>query len=187
MTIFDVYRPQPRPSQKDSPWFFAGHRSSFPDIDASALGGLSDTISCLPEISFENNLEPVSLPACKILQTDLIPVSILTPSESEEAGRLDNQVLVFQYRGKFHAVDHQCPHNSFPLSRGRVGDIEDFGVVLSAEITCPKHGWAFDLFTGQSDRGSYQLAIWDVELRDGNDESDDQEVWVTRKVRQRQG
>jgi nitrite reductase/ring-hydroxylating ferredoxin subunit len=57
--------------------------------------------------------------------------------------------------------------------------------VLSAGITCPKHGWSFDLHSGQSDRGLYKLAVWEVQLRrlvDATGE-DDQEVWVRRKPR----
>lgn len=55
-------------------------------------------------------------------------------------------------------------------------DIEDFGVKLSAGITCPKHDWSFDLHTGRSDRGSYRLGVWETEVRG-------EEVWVRRKVR----
>ncbi|RHZ55769.1 Rieske (2Fe-2S) protein [Aspergillus thermomutatus] len=104
-------------------------------------------------------------------------------------GDLKDQVLVFKYKGKFHAVDHQCPHSSFPLSQGSLFDIEDFGVVLSAGITCPKHGWSFDLFSGQSDRGNYKLKVWEVQQRDlpasadGASETTDKEVWVRRKQR----
>ncbi|KAJ5125092.1 Glucose-methanol-choline oxidoreductase N-terminal [Penicillium bovifimosum] len=99
-------------------------------------------------------------------------------------GELKDQVLVFKYKGKYHAIDHQCPHSSFPLSQGNVFDIEDFGITLSAGITCPKHGWSFDLFTGQADRGNYKLKVWEVQLRDTpTPGSIDQEVWVRRKQR----
>ena len=58
--------------------------------------------------------------------------------------------------------------------------------MLSAGITCPKHGWQFDLNTGMADRGTYKLKLWEVELRpvaghNGNDEG--QEVWVRKKQR----
>lgn len=91
----------------------------------------------------------------------------------------------------------ECPHSSFPLSQGTPFDIEDFGVILSAGLTCPKHGWSFDLFTGMGDRGSYRLNVWEVQLReiggtgaamsankadDGSVETD-KEVWVRRKQR----
>jgi nitrite reductase/ring-hydroxylating ferredoxin subunit len=78
------------------------------------------------------------------------------------------------------------------LSNGTPFDIEDFGIVLSAGITCPKHGWSFDIHSGRADRGLYKLRVWEVQLRDladtrrhevGNDRHDDKEVWVRRKER----
>lgn len=90
-----------------------------------------------------------------------------------------------------YAWFQECPHSSFPLSKGTPFDIEDFGLVLSAGITCPKHNWSFDLFTGQADRGPYKLPVWEVELRDVKDaatltledgsETQDKEVWIRRK------
>lgn len=81
----------------------------------------------------------------------------------------------------------QCPHSAFPLSQGNLFDIEDFGITLSAGITCPKHGWSFDIFSGKGDRGTFKLKVWEVQLRDaaGSDggESSDKEVWVRRKQR----
>lgn len=83
-------------------------------------------------------------------------------------------------------TSQQCPHSSFPLSQGTPFDIEDFGIALSAGITCPKHGWSFDLFSGMGDRGAYKLKTWEVELRPVKGASDggvDEEVWVRRKQR----
>ncbi|KAK3936609.1 hypothetical protein QBC46DRAFT_394623 [Diplogelasinospora grovesii] len=103
--------------------------------------------------------------------------------EEEVMRDLKDQVLVFQYKGKFHAIDHKCPHQSYPLSHGIPFDIEDFGIALSAGITCPKHGWSFDLFSGRADRGNYRLKVWEVQLRDGTGSEGDKEVFVRRKQR----
>lgn len=82
---------------------------------------------------------------------------------------------------------------SYPLSNSTPFDIEDFGIVLSAGLTCPKHGWSFDMFTGMGDRGNYKLQIWEVELRDKagkvtkstekNVDLTDKDVWVRKKQR----
>lgn len=72
----------------------------------------------------------------------------------------------------------ECPHSSYPLSNATPFDIEDFGVRLSAGITCPKHDWSFDVQSGSADRGSYRLRIWEVDVRDTDGE---QFVWVRRK------
>jgi nitrite reductase/ring-hydroxylating ferredoxin subunit len=60
--------------------------------------------------------------------------------------------------------------------------------VLSAGLTCPKHNWSFDLFSGRSDRGNYKLKVWEVELREvgpvaGTTAAEEKEVWVRRKPR----
>lgn len=89
----------------------------------------------------------------------------------------------------------KCPHSSYPLSQGTPFDIEDFGIVFSAGLTCPKHEWSFDIFTGTADRGNYQLDIWETQLREiesldsqqtgvGASEVSgiaDKEVWVRRQ------
>ncbi|KAB8235713.1 uncharacterized protein BDW43DRAFT_309047 [Aspergillus alliaceus] len=78
--------------------------------------------------------------------------------------QLKDQVLVLKYKGKIHAIDHQCPHSSFPLSQGSLFDIEDF-----------------------ADCGNYKLKVWEVPLRDppvltvNGSESTDKELWVRRK------
>ena len=61
--------------------------------------------------------------------------------------------------------------------------------MLSAGLQCPKHSWSFDLYRGNSDRGSYRLGIWEVQLRAPAGEEqehsgdDEKEVWVRRKQR----
>lgn len=61
-------------------------------------------------------------------------------------------------------------------------DIEDFGIIFSAGITCPGHGWAFDVNTGLCDRGSYKLQVWEVESREAEAGSGEEEqVWIRRK------
>lgn len=56
--------------------------------------------------------------------------------------------------------------------------------MLSAGITCPKHDWSFDIFSGQADRGKYKLKVWEVQLRDvKTSETNEQEVLVRRKQR----
>ncbi|KAJ5460602.1 uncharacterized protein N7458_002154 [Penicillium daleae] len=147
--------------------------------------------SAFPDLSLDKDCSKIT-PSCKAFR---IPKADGTSSSDgpEEAdvevpGDLKDQVLVFQHKGKFHAVDHSCPHSSFPLSQASIFDIEDFGITLSAGLTCPKHGWSFDLFSGQGDRGNYKLKIWEVELRDPPASSDEaseggKEVWVRRKQR----
>ncbi|KAK2055673.1 Rieske domain-containing protein [Colletotrichum caudatum] len=181
-------------SRSEAGWFLAGPSSSFPDLGTDE-GSLSELRFCDADLK----------PGCKVFRVPksdgsqstevLMAPDVLDYAEIE--GDLKEQVVVFRYKGKFHAVDHKCPHSSYPLSHGTPFDIEDFGVVLSAGLTCPKHGWSFDLFSGMADRARYKLGVWEVQLRDiagtnisvpsreagGVMESPEKEVWVRRKQR----
>ncbi|KAI3189144.1 hypothetical protein CBS147311_9956 [Penicillium roqueforti] len=143
-------------------WHPVGLASEFPSIDDDAR----------------------IVPRCKAFNIPKTNDAIERVEDIDLPGELKDQVLVFKYKGKYHAIDHQCPHSSFPLSQGHLFDIEDFGIVLSAGLTCPKHGWSFDLFSGRADRGNYTLKVWEVQLRDSSAlGSTDQEVWVRRNQR----
>ena len=50
-------------------------------------------------------------------------------------------VAVFNVGGRFHAIDSACAHQQGPLAEG---DLE--GCV----VTCPWHGWTYDVTSGQS-------------------------------------
>lgn len=53
------------------------------------------------------------------------------------AGRI---VALFNVNGQFHALDGICPHAGGPLAKGTLhGNV----------VTCPWHGWQFDVTTGQ--------------------------------------
>jgi 3-phenylpropionate/trans-cinnamate dioxygenase ferredoxin subunit len=72
----------------------------------------------------------------------------------EAGGR---QIGIFHLDGEFHALLHRCPHLGGPLCLGPiVGIIESDGpgdLRFDPDrkfLTCPWHGWEFDLRTGQS-------------------------------------
>lgn len=48
-------------------------------------------------------------------------------------------LAVFNVGGVYHAVPDRCPHRGGPLSEGTVED---------GKLTCPWHGWAFEIATG---------------------------------------
>ncbi len=49
------------------------------------------------------------------------------------------QVAVFNIGGQFHALENLCGHRGGPLADGHCE-----GVI----VTCPWHGWTFDVKTG---------------------------------------
>ncbi|KAL3481056.1 hypothetical protein BJX99DRAFT_219581 [Aspergillus californicus] len=157
-----------RSSQSDAAWYRVGLASELPDISPSDEG-------CLVTAS------------CKAYKIPRFSDDRVYEMDIDLPGDLKDQVLMFKYKGKVNAIDHQCPHSSFPLSKGSLFDIEDFGITLSTGITCPKHDWSFDIHSGKADRGNYKLKVWEVQLRDlptSTEGSDtDKEVWVRRKQR----
>lgn len=174
-----------------NPWIYAGRGDSFPDLSTNKSN--QDDHSSQPSADLSD--APVASEAtlhCRILQlasSSTSAAQMLDAASAQATLSTHPQVLVFRYRDKFHAIDHACPHNAFPLSKGSLYDIEDFGIILSAGITCPKHGWEFDLHTGRSDRGGYKLNVWEVEVRSGENGFGEieEEVWVRRKENKRIG
>lgn len=77
--------------------------------------------------------------------TELLDAADLAPGEVAEVliGERPVAVACVAAAGgrRFHAVDGTCPHAGGPL-----GD----GVVEDGALTCPWHGWSYDLATGQS-------------------------------------
>ncbi|MDO8461394.1 MAG: Rieske (2Fe-2S) protein [Deltaproteobacteria bacterium] len=51
------------------------------------------------------------------------------------------QVALFNVDGKICAIENVCPHRGGPLGEGSLD---------GAIVTCPWHGWQFDVTTGQS-------------------------------------
>jgi nitrite reductase/ring-hydroxylating ferredoxin subunit len=49
-------------------------------------------------------------------------------------------IALFRVGDAFHALDGICPHQGGPLGKGRLD-----GCI----VTCPWHGWQFDVRTGQ--------------------------------------
>jgi nitrite reductase (NADH) small subunit len=52
----------------------------------------------------------------------------------------DRVVALFNVDGNFYALDGVCPHQGGPLGKGKI---------TGCVVTCPWHGWQFDVRTGQ--------------------------------------
>ena len=59
--------------------------------------------------------------------------------------------------GKFHAIDNVCLHRGGPLADG---------VLEGSVVTCPWHGWQYDITTGKVGQNpSLGVASYPVEVR----------------------
>jgi nitrite reductase/ring-hydroxylating ferredoxin subunit len=66
------------------------------------------------------------------------------------------EIALFNVGGTFHAIDNTCLHRGGPLAEGELD-----GTV----VTCPWHGWQYDLTTGQNVMDdSERVARYDVKV-----------------------
>lgn len=74
-----------------------------------------------------------------------------------EAG--GKQIAIFNVDGTFHAIDNTCLHRGGPLGEGELdGKI----------VTCPWHGWQYDVTTGGNlDDETERVARYDVKVENG--------------------
>ncbi len=86
------------------------------------------------------------------------------------------EVGVFNTGERFFGVRNKCPHEGAPLCVSKLGGTMlpsrpgryDYGLDDQV-LTCPWHGWQFDVETGEMvfGTGARRLTTYDVELRDG--------------------
>lgn len=62
------------------------------------------------------------------------------PGTSLECVAGERIVALFNVGGTFYALDGVCPHQGGPLGKG---------ALCGAIVTCPWHGWQFDVTSGQ--------------------------------------
>ena len=51
----------------------------------------------------------------------------------------DKAIAIFNVDGNFHAMDNTCKHQGGPLGEGTLDE---------TTVTCPWHGWEYDVSTG---------------------------------------
>ncbi|MBI4447265.1 MAG: Rieske (2Fe-2S) protein [Acidobacteria bacterium] len=50
------------------------------------------------------------------------------------------QIAVFHLKGEYYALDNICAHRGGPLGEGSLS---------ATAVTCPWHGWTYDVTTGE--------------------------------------
>jgi nitrite reductase (NADH) small subunit len=86
-----------------------------------------------------------------------LPLAELPPDTSTTIKAFGTTIAIFNVGGRLFAVGNNCPHHGGPLCHGRIS-----GTALPSEpyeyrygregrvLTCPWHGWEFDLESGQT-------------------------------------
>lgn len=94
---------------------------------------------------------------------DAIAIGALSEAEGRVVCVAGQWLAMFRQGGNAFAIDNACPHMAGPLGSGSCED----GVV-----TCPIHGWRFDIRSGVSTTNpNVRVARFDTRIRDGR-------VWV---------
>ena len=85
---------------------------------------------------------------------DVPPGSVRTVKAGEE------EIALAHVDGEFYATQHACLHLHGPLGEGSVDD---------HVLTCPWHGWQYDVRTGENefDR-AIRLQCYEVRVEHGN-------------------
>jgi nitrite reductase/ring-hydroxylating ferredoxin subunit len=88
------------------------------------------------------------------------PVDDVPPGSVRVVRAGDEELALAHVDGEFYATQGHCLHLQGPLGEGRVDD---------HVLTCPWHGWQYDLRTGENefDR-AIQLKTYEVRVEDGN-------------------
>jgi nitrite reductase (NADH) small subunit/3-phenylpropionate/trans-cinnamate dioxygenase ferredoxin subunit len=85
-------------------------------------------------------------------------VSEITPGTIRELELGGKTIALANVAGRFHAIDNACLHQGGPLAEGEL---------QGAIISCPWHGWQFDLTDGKivQDRSVPGLACYEVQVQ----------------------
>jgi nitrite reductase (NADH) small subunit len=87
-------------------------------------------------------------------------LSELKPGECKAVEMEDKAIALFNIDGTIFALDNTCLHRGGPLGEGDLaGDV----------VTCPWHGWQYNVRTGENlQDSSLQVARYEVKV-EGND------------------
>ncbi len=69
------------------------------------------------------------------------------------------EIALFKVDGQVCAIFNVCPHQKFSKLHE--------GVVENGIVTCPMHGWAYDIKTGISVNASGRVKTFAVEVKNG--------------------
>ena len=88
---------------------------------------------------------------------EICPASELEPGDQRIESLGGFSVGVFNVNGEYHAMKNDCPHQRAPLCEGKLTGTNtsdtpgEYNWERDGQIvTCPWHGWEFDVTTGES-------------------------------------
>ena len=86
----------------------------------------------------------------------VLHVDALPPGEIKEVIVGGKAIAVANVGGQVHAITNSCPHAESPLAEGELE---------GAKLTCPGHGWMYDVTTGTClTNPDVHLATYEVQV-----------------------
>jgi nitrite reductase/ring-hydroxylating ferredoxin subunit len=105
---------------------------------------------------------------------------VVASDDIPEGGRVvvdidGKEIGVFNVDGEFYAVANYCTHQGGPLCEGRLGGTmsvdDEYELQWERQgriLSCPWHGWGFDVTTGEHvARSGYRIPVYDVVEEEG--------------------
>jgi nitrite reductase (NADH) small subunit len=81
----------------------------------------------------------------------------IAPGQIREIRLEETTIAVANVGGQFHAINNTCLHRGGPLGQG---------AMQGSVVTCPWHGWSFDVTSGKvAGSQTVGVACYSVELR----------------------
>ena len=107
----------------------------------------------------------------------------LPPGERKIVTANGRSIGVFNVHGTYYALRNLCPHRAAPLCLGRVRGLVvsdgPYSVRMERDgeiLTCPWHGWEFDITTGRSHFNPHRLRVKTYDVTVAPAEDDDPSV-----------
>ena len=72
----------------------------------------------------------------------------------------DEELALWRVQGRVYAIRNRCPHQQHAVLHQAIRE--------GLQITCPMHGWTFDLATGRAVNGDGAVRTYAVRI-DGDD------------------
>ena len=90
---------------------------------------------------------------------EVASVNDLQPGEGKVLNVNGTAIALFNLNGNFYATQNTCPHRGGPLGEGK---LDEDGVV-----TCPWHGYAFYVTTGEPFNFPTPIKTYPVKVENG--------------------
>ena len=91
------------------------------------------------------------------MEYEIVHIDEVTEGRGKRVRINGEEIVLFKVDGQICAIANMCPHQRFQLLHE--GEFKD-GIV-----TCPMHGWAYDVRTGVSVNASGKVRIFPVEIK----------------------